>query len=135
VMVDMNLQRLVNFHQSKKSECTLVIHPNDHPFDSDLLEIDNNQQVIAFHPKPHPHGIYLRNLVNAGVYVFSKAIFKFIEKRKKADFGTEIFPKIYAQIQMFGYNTTEYLKDMGTPKRLQKVENDVFSGIVKAKNL
>jgi len=31
---------------------------------------------------------------------------------------------------MFGYNTSEYLKDMGTPDRLEKVEEDVKSGLV-----
>src|SRR5512133_2326391 len=38
VMVNMDIHRLISFHTSKKSECTLVLHPNDHPYDSNLVE-------------------------------------------------------------------------------------------------
>ncbi len=128
VMVDMDIRRLVDFHRNKNSACTLVLHPNDHPYDSDLVELDENDRVIAFHPKPHPAGQWYHNLVNAGVYLFSPAVLKELEKGKKADFGKDVFPEIYQKLAMFGYQTTEYLKDMGTPDRLEKVRNDVISG-------
>ncbi|HLO57543.1 MAG TPA: HAD-IIIA family hydrolase [Bacteroidales bacterium] len=128
VMVNMDITRLINFHSQRKSECTLVLHPNDHPFDSDLVETDPTDRVIAFHPKPHNKGEWYHNLVNAGVYVFSPAIHSYIEKGKKADFGKDIFPSAFGNLAMFGYHTTEYLKDMGTPDRLQKVNKDLESG-------
>ena len=134
VMMRMDVERLVDFHFQKNSECTLVLHPNDHPNDSDLVEINKEHKVIKFHPKPHDDNRYYTNLVNAGAYVFSKRIFNFIEKGVKADFGREVFPNIYNQIKMFGYNTTEYLKDMGTPDRLGVVEADVISGKVANKS-
>jgi D,D-heptose 1,7-bisphosphate phosphatase len=134
VMIDMHLGRLIDFHTKHKSECTLVLHPNDHPFDSDLVETDENHQVINFLPKPHPKGIYYKNLVNAGAYILSPAIFKFIEKGQKADFGRQIFPAIYNKIKMFGYNTAEYLKDMGTPDRLKEVEEAYLSGKIARSN-
>lgn len=135
VMFDIDLQRLLNFHYAKKSECTLVLHPNDHPYDSDLVEINSDSRLIAFHAKPHDPDQYYRNLVNAGVYIFSKKIFEFLEPGKKADFGTDIFPLIYTTIKMFGYTTSEYLKDMGTPDRLEKVTHDFLSGKIAARNL
>lgn len=134
VMFDMDLNRFVQFHQKHNSECTLVLHPNDHPYDSDLVEIDTNERITAFHSKPHEEGRYYRNLVNAGVYLFSKKVFQFLEKDKKADFGKDIFPNIINHIKMFGYNTSEYLKDMGTPDRLEKVNGDYLSGKILARN-
>ncbi|MFO7369078.1 MAG: HAD-IIIA family hydrolase [Bacteroidales bacterium] len=128
VMVDMDIRRLIDFHRNKNSACTLVLHPNDHPYDSDLVELDENGRVIAFHSKPHPAGQWYHNLVNAGVYLLSPAVLKELEKGKKADFGKDIFPVLYQKLALFGYQTTEYLKDMGTPDRLQKVRNDVISG-------
>ena len=92
VMLDMNLRRLIDFHQTRQSDCTLVVHPNDHPFDSDLVEIDAQQKITAFHAKPHPAELLYRNLVNAAVYVLSPRIFPFITKGDKADFGKDIFP-------------------------------------------
>lgn len=135
VMVNMQLERLISFHSKKSSECTIVLHPNDHPYDSDLVEIAESGRIIHFFPKPHDPDRFYPNLVNAGLYVFSPAIFNYIEKGKKADFGRDVFPSIYNDIQMFGYNTAEYLKDMGTPERLEEVERDYTSGKISRANL
>jgi D,D-heptose 1,7-bisphosphate phosphatase len=131
VMINMDLNRLIAFHHTKNSQCTLVLHPNDHPFDSDLVETDTADRIVAFHPKPHDPDTWYHNLVNAGVYILSPHILSFLNKGKKADFGRDIFPNIFSQVLMFGYRTTEYLKDMGTPDRLEKVISDLESGRMK----
>jgi D,D-heptose 1,7-bisphosphate phosphatase len=135
VMMSMDIPRLVAFHQATKSECTLVVHPNDHPYDSDLVEVDRHARITAFHSKPHEPNRFYRNLVNAGVYLMSPKIFAFLESNKKADFGKDIFPAIVGKVNLFGYNTSEYLKDMGTPERLEQVNADYASGKIEARNL
>lgn len=134
VMVDMNLKKLIDFHKNKNSACTLVLHPNDHPYDSDLVEIDKNQQIIAFHSKPHEANKYYKNLVNAALYVISPRMLKHIKKGVKADFGKDIFPQTIDKEKLYGYNTAEYLKDIGTPDRLEAVKRDYSSGKVKRFN-
>ncbi|MBN1143063.1 MAG: HAD-IIIA family hydrolase [Bacteroidales bacterium] len=134
VMVSMDLNRLIAFHTAKNSECTLVLHPNDHPHDSDLVEMDDESRIIAFHAKPHPSGIWYHNMVNAGVYILSPVVLKMLEKGRKADFGRDIFPMIYKSMGIYGYHTTEYLKDMGTPDRLEKVQHDLITGKVSRSN-
>ena len=128
VMLDLDLSEVLKFHKKKKSSCTLVLHPNDHPQDSDLVEINDNQKITAFHSKPHPENKYFRNLVNACLYVMSPKILKYIGKGEKADFGKDIFPKIIKREKLYGYLTAEYLKDVGTPARLSEVQNDYLSG-------
>lgn len=135
VLVDMDIKRLYAFHQVKNATATLVVHPNDHPFDSDLLEMDENGLVTAFHPKPHKAGVFYHNVVNAATYIFSPQIFKYLEEGVKADFGKDIFPNIIKETPVYAYNTTEYLKDMGTPDRLHKVSGDLRSGKVASRNL
>lgn len=134
VMLDMNLKKLMNFHKEKKSAGTLVLHPNDHPYDSDLVEIDSGSRIVAFHPKPHDAGRYYRNLVNAGVYVLSHRILDYVKRGVKADFGRDIFPSIVGKESLYGYNTAEYLKDIGTPDRLGKVNSDYLSGKIRRLN-
>jgi len=128
VMVNMDLGRLISFHRSKKGICTLVLHPNSHPCDSDLAEIDSAKRIIAFYPKPRDDAKYCRNLVNAGLYVFSSEMLRHIDKGAHADFGRDIFPKIVDREYIYGYVTAEYLKDMGTPDRLKQVQGDYASG-------
>ena len=74
VLMDMDLSRLVAFHQNKNADATLVVHPNDHPYDSDLLAVDKEDRVTAFYAKPHPEGLRYRNLVNAAAYVFDPVV-------------------------------------------------------------
>jgi len=128
VILDMNLAKLIAFHQNKNSACTLVLHPNDHPHDSDLVEIDMDCRVKAFHPKPHPRDAFHHNLVNAAVYIMSPAIIPYIEKGVNADFGRDLFPRIYDKERFYGYNTPEYIKDVGTPERLESVTRDLING-------
>ncbi len=128
VMMNMDIGRLIRFHYKKGSKCTLAVHPNDHPFDSDIVETDENSRILQFHPKPHTGTSYLPNLVNAGIYIVSPEVLQYIERGVKADFGRDIFPLICKKMEMYGYNTAEYLKDMGTPERLEEVNKDYRSG-------
>lgn len=135
VIMDMDLDRLLHFHRMKEADATLVVHPNDHPYDSDLLDVDAHDKVTSFYAKPHPEGLIYRNLVNAAAYVFEPAVFDHLEEGVKADFGKDIFPKLHQKLNVFAYNTPEYLKDMGTPDRLEKVEKAISSGKMTARNL
>ncbi|MCK7521012.1 MAG: nucleotidyltransferase family protein [Ignavibacteriales bacterium] len=135
VMLDMDLKSFIEFDKNYKSLATIVAHPNDHPYDSDLVEIDNNNKVIAFHSKPHPENFFYKNLVNAAVYILDSEIFKYIPENKSTDFGKDIFPELIRQNQtVIAYKSPEYIKDMGTTERLQKVEKDFLSGKIAGLN-
>lgn len=124
IMVNMDLRKLIEFHRCKQSSCTLVLQPTDHIYDSDLVEVDADSKVIAFHPKPHSANANYRNLANAGVYVMSKNVLRYVKRGVKADFGKDIFTDIVEKENLFGYITSEYLADIGTSDRLDKVRED-----------
>ncbi len=135
VIFDIDSKRLLDFHFEKKADATLLVHPNDHPYDSDLLEIDSNGRVTAFHSKPHSENTNYRNLVNAALYVMSKKLVDQIEPNVSSDFGKHIFPKALSNCALYGYSTSEYVKDMGTLDRIEKVGKDILSGKVERRNL
>src|SRR2546421_3707137 len=72
-MVNVDLDRIWQAHARSKAEATLLLHPNNHPLDSDLVETSGDSRITAFHNRPHPEGRYFQNLVNAGLYVLEKA--------------------------------------------------------------
>ena len=41
IIFDIDLKKFHKFHNSKDSDASLLLHPNDHPKDSDLVEIDD----------------------------------------------------------------------------------------------
>jgi len=125
VVCDMNLTRLMEYHRNRKGSGTLVVHPNDHPFDSDLIATDHQGRICKFLPETERGDGWYRNLVNAAVYVFSPKIFNYILDNVKQDFVKDVFPRVIADGQLlWAYETTEYLKDMGTYERLARVEID-----------
>jgi mannose-1-phosphate guanylyltransferase/phosphomannomutase len=135
VMLDMDLQRLIAFDRQEDSAATLVVHPNNHPDDSDLLEVNEDGTIAAFHPKPRQPGGYYHNLVNAGVYILSPEIFRYIACGPSLDFGRNILPAVLQSGQRLrAYRTSEYLSDMGTPERWRKVTEDYQSGRIARRN-
>ncbi len=131
VVMDFDINSFIKFDSQYNSIGTTLVHPNDHPYDSDLLELDKNNKVTRVIPKPHPEGEYYQNLVNAAVYIFSKKIFNYIEEGISQDFGKHILPKVVAAGEtLIGYKTAEYIKDMGTADRFEAVKNDFITGKV-----
>ena len=124
-MLEIDIRRFCLYHaENKKAAATLFLHPNDHPFDSDLVDIDEEGFITAFYPYPHDPSIYFPNLVNAGLYLIRKDSLQDYLTRvgKILDFGNELFPDMISRgVNLRGYNSPEYIKDCGTPERLDKV--------------
>ncbi len=129
---DVDLRRLWNAHGRAEADATLFLHPNDHPQDSDLVELDGKGRVRAIRPYPHPPGAHYRNLVNAALYVLEReGLAQFADAAAPSDIAKHLFPAMLAAGRhLHGYVSPEYIKDMGTPGRLDRVENDIRSGLV-----
>lgn len=136
VFVDMDLLSLYRFHRSMAGDGTLTVHPNDHPHDSDLVALGPDKSIRAFIPKPHAPGQEYRNVVNAALYVLGPEVFPFIPRDRPSDFGKDVFPAMLAAgKKLLAYATPEYLKDMGTPHRLESVSQAVLAGKPARRNL
>ncbi|MNX51262.1 D-glycero-beta-D-manno-heptose-1,7-bisphosphate 7-phosphatase [compost metagenome] len=131
-LFDIDIGHMLAAHEASGADATLLLHPNDHPADSDLVEIDASGRVQAFHGYPHPDGAELRNLVNAAFYIVEKkALLAWRDFPVPSDFAKDLFPAmVRAGAHISGYVSFEYIKDLGTPKRLDKVEKHLRSGVV-----
>ena len=132
VVLDVDLDRLVAVHERHAPAATLLVHPNDHPFDSDIVEVDAEGFVTRMRGYPHPPGEDLPNLVNAGLYVLERdALAAVTDLPEKPDFGKHVFARMVDQgMAVLGYRSPEYIKDAGTPERLAKTGRDITSGKV-----
>jgi histidinol-phosphate phosphatase family protein len=135
VVMDFDISRFSDFDAQSDSIGSLIVHPNDHPYDSDLVE-RNGDLITRFISKPHPEGLLYENLVNAAVYILGPDIFEHIPEGISSDFGKDIFPAILSKGGVLrAYISPEYIKDLGTPDRLTKVEGDLRSGKIARWNL
>ena len=76
---------------------------------------------MKFHSYPHDKSIYLANNVSAALYILSPAIFNYIIKDQFSDLTKNIFSKIIGDESLFAYKTIEFIKDVGTPERINYV--------------
>lgn len=130
-IVDFDMAAMLRFHQEKKAKATLFLHPNDHPYDSDIVELDREGKVVRFHNKPHPDGFVSKNIVNAALFIFSPDILEQIEVGVKSHIEKNVLPQcLDTGMDLYGYVSFEYIKDMGTPDRYEAVCHDMESGKV-----
>jgi D,D-heptose 1,7-bisphosphate phosphatase len=130
---EIDLSRFWDFHEVSNGDVSLFLHPNDHPQDSDLVEVDNNFRITAIHGYPHGDE-WRRNLVNAALYVVNKSCMINVKlQSERPDIAKVLFPFLLQSCcKLHGYISTEYIKDMGTPERLSAIEHDIISGKVES---
>lgn len=135
VVLDCDLQNFMRFDAAfPDSMGTLAVHPNNHPEDSDLLELEEGScRVACILPKPHPLDQDYHNLTNAAAYIFSPSICEHIAVGE--DLAKDVFPRLLSEgKELRAYVTAEYLRDMGTVERLKEIERDWNAGLVSRRN-
>jgi D,D-heptose 1,7-bisphosphate phosphatase len=132
VIAAVDLARMGRLHLDCKADFTCLVHPNDHPLDSDLLEVDDDGRVTAIHAYPHPPDRDFANLVNAALYVVRRdALRPWSGQIKNLDFTKDVMSGLLAVgARVFAYRSSEYARDMGTAKRLKQVEADWQTGMI-----
>lgn len=104
---DVNLEKLVSFHQSHERIATLMAV---HPFlNFGLLTLEDENFVADFQEKPK-----MREWINGGFFVFNKEIFDYLEENSVLE--REPFERLAKEKQMLAFKHTGFWKCMDTFK-------------------
>lgn len=144
---DVDFIRMTEFHKAHGGWVTLFTHPNSHPYDSGLIIANENGSVKSWLAKEDDRPAYYKNRVNAGLHVIDpKVLDQFVinpdvigeygkdGKIIKVDLDRQLLKPLANTNKMFCYDSSEYVKDMGTPERYASVVEDYKCGTVQAKN-
>lgn len=134
LVFDVDLRRMLDFHREHHGAATLLVHPNDHPYDSGIVIADGDGRVCGWLTKEDVRGWY-KNCVNAGIHILSPRLLEKLDRPQKMDLDREILKPLIPSGEVYAYRTPEYVKDMGTPERIAQVERDLQNGLVQQKNL
>ena len=127
VLVDIDLNKLLNFHREKNSIATLVLKPVDDPTHYGIAIMDDNNQIINYLEKPSPSEVF-SNVANTGTYIFEPEIFDYIESGAEVDFSNDIFPVlIEKKAGIYGYEFDGYWNDVGRPETFLLANYDVLN--------
>ena len=135
VLFDVDVNRFYRYHQIKKGLVSLLTHPNDHPYDSGLIITDDNNEVIKWLAKEDERPKYYKNRVNAGMHIISPKVLDQEFDKEKIDLDRDVLKPLCDTGKMYAYDSSEYIKDMGTPERYNQVSSDLLSGKIKERNL
>ncbi len=155
IIFDIDFSRFIAFHKQHDALASLMSHPNSHPYDSSLLVTEilpptkagglpfDSHRVVQWLNKEDKR-FYYKNRVNAGIQIISP---KLLEQAKymlvskngflpdKIDLDRDVLKPNIESARLYAYDTTEYIKDMGTPERYYETEYDIQNGKLCARNL
>jgi len=112
----------IKFHEVKKSDVTLHLISVEDARAFGCVPTDADDRVTAFLEKmDNP----ITNSINAGCYVFNRAVIDQIPVGKVVSVERETFPALVASGRpVFGYKEQSYWLDVGTPAALFKGSRD-----------
>lgn len=155
VMIDVDFNHFIRFHQEHRAWASLMAHPNGHPYDSSLLVTEmlppqdkgglpvDTHRVVKWMNKEDER-LYYKNRVNAGIEIISPRLLaetmkhfvpRHPEQPDKIDLDRDVLKPNIKSGRIYAYDTPEYIKDMGTPDRYYEVERDLKSGKIADRNL
>ncbi len=131
LIFSVNFKKMIDFHREKNALATLFVHPNSHPYDSEIVEC-NNDNVITDWFKNDGVGNF-KNCVNAGIHIISKEALGGTHPYGMLNLRADVLLTLIPTGRVFAYRSAEYVKDMGTSDRLRHVTNDMENGVVFAR--
>jgi len=134
ILFDVDFKRMIDFFYLKDALALVFVHPNDHPYDSGLIVCDSHSKLTDWLHKEDDKTA-VKNRVNAGIHILAPKLFDKLNFEGKWDLDRDLLKTSIATGKLYVYESSEYVKDMGTPERLLQVENDIKKGRVRKKCL
>jgi mannose-1-phosphate guanylyltransferase len=127
ILTDLDVTAMLAFHEQRKAEATISLARVADPSAFGLVPIDGEGKVVAFVEKPAP-GAVGPSLVNAGTYVLEPSVLDHIPEGRRVSIEREVFPVLAAAGTLYGFESSEYWTDTGTPLQYLEAQLDLFSG-------
>ncbi|MBQ3986952.1 MAG: NTP transferase domain-containing protein [Oscillospiraceae bacterium] len=125
---DLDLNKLIRFHQESGAAATLALYEHNEPTEYGTVVLGEGGRIKGFREKPSWDRV-VTDRVNTGIYVLSKEAVDMIPEGKNYDFGKDLFPAILAAgLDMRGLPMDGYWRDIGSPEAYRQCCMDVVSG-------
>lgn len=105
----------------------MAVGENDHPQDSDLVEVDDDMRFLKIYIKPHGYDALPENFKTMdAIYIFNRRVLSYIPANKYYEIDHKLLPDLIERGERFyGYECGNYLKDIGTLERYKQVKEYV----------
>lgn len=112
VICEYPLSEMLQFHQSRGAEGTILVTKVDDPSKYGVVVMDDNNKIEKFVEKPKE---FVGDKINAGIYCLNPSVLSRIQPRPTS-IEKEIFPAIAADGGLYAMTLQGYWMDVGQPK-------------------
>jgi mannose-1-phosphate guanylyltransferase len=117
VLTNIDLRRMLAFHEQKEVSATLGIHQVTETARCGIVSFDHGGIIQSFVEKPAQPA---SNWAFSGVMIAEQKIFDLLPEHRPADIGFHLLPKLAGR--MAAYKISEYLLDIGTLDQYQAAQ-------------
>ncbi len=128
IFADVDYAEILKLHEQKKAIATIALHEVKDPSRYGVVELAEDNRIMRFVEKP-PQEFTPSNLINAGAYVLSPAIFDYIPKGKAVSIEREIFPKLAREKKLFGCTFKGLWIDIGKPEDYLQINRILLEAV------
>jgi mannose-1-phosphate guanylyltransferase/phosphomannomutase len=126
VLTDIDISSAIAFHKEKQSQATILLTRVNDPLHYGIVMTDMHGRITRFLEKPS-WGEVFTDTINSGMYILEPEIFALIPPDREYDFGKDLFPHLLrSDMNLFGYITTGYWKDIGNLYEYQSACQDIL---------
>jgi mannose-1-phosphate guanylyltransferase len=126
VFADVNYTEILKIHEENNAVATIALHQIEDPSRYGVAELAEDNRIKRFIEKP-PKGTAPTNLINAGAYVLSQKIFKYIPEGRAVSIEYEVFPKLVKEGGLYGYVFDGLWMDIGKPEDYLKINKTLIA--------
>jgi mannose-1-phosphate guanylyltransferase len=128
VLTDLDLGKMVGFHDERGAEATISLTQVEDPSAFGVVPTRADGEVIAFVEKP-PAGKAPSKWINAGTYVLEPRFLDRVPPRLNVSIEREVFPRMLSEPgHLFGFGAEGYWLDIGTPEKYLQAHIDALEG-------
>ena len=127
VLSGLDLGAMLDSHAARKADVTLHLVRVGDPRAFGCVPTDSDGVVTAFLEKTQDPPT---DQINAGCYVFERAVLDRIPRDREVSVEREVFPGLLADgLKVCGFVDSSYWRDMGTPEDFVRGSADLVRGI------
>ncbi|MCU1498676.1 MAG: nucleotidyl transferase [Acidimicrobiales bacterium] len=131
VLTDIDLGKILAFHEEKGALATIGLVAVDNPLEFGIVITEEDGSIERFLEKP-TWGQVFSDTINTGIFVLEPEVFDYIPEGRPVDFSSEVFPALLADGKpIYGAVAEGYWEDVGTLESYVSSHKDVMDGKVK----
>ncbi len=136
IIVDIDLNRVLEFHRAKESCLTLVVREDDSPKKYDPIEIQEDGRIVHFVGASSMNvPDETRRVMFTGIQIMEPEIFSRIPEGKFCGTTEDVFPEMIGEgLPVFGYLHKDYWIDMGNREQYLQVHKDALDEKIRLKS-